>query len=260
MEARLRLAAIVESSHEAIVSTTLDDVILSWNAAAQRIFGFAEAEAVGRPTSILVPIELRQENLEMLERLKAGTPIGPRETIRTTKAGKRLNVEVTMSPLLDAEGRLVGVAKILRDITESKRAKEALSTVSRRLIDAQEQERSRIARELHDDIGQRLALLTSNLTGLSNGDVIQSGFADRVARLQEQASEIAAAIQALSHSLHSSRLDLLGIMAAARHLCEEFAEQHKAVVDFDSRGLPERLPRDISLCLFRILQEALETR
>ena len=77
MEARLRLAAIVESSDEAILSTTLDDVILSWNAAAQRIFGFAEAEAVGRPTSILVPAELRQENLEMLERLKAGTSIGP---------------------------------------------------------------------------------------------------------------------------------------------------------------------------------------
>jgi PAS domain S-box-containing protein len=257
MEARLRLAAIVESSDEAIMSTTLDDVILSWNAAAQRIFGFAEAEAVGRPTSILVPAELRQENLEMLERLKAGTPIGPYETIRTTKAGKRLNVAVTMSPVLDAEGRLVGVAKILRDITDNKRAEEALSTVSRRLIDAQDQERSRIARELHDDIGQRVALLAVNLTGLFNDGLVQSGFDGRVARLQRQASEIAGDIQALSHRLHSSRLDLLGITAAARYLCDEFAEQQKAAIDFESRGLPERLPLDISVCLFRILQEAL---
>ena len=79
VEARLRLAAIVESSHEAIISTTPDDIILSWNAAAQRIFGFTEEEAAGRSTSIIVPAELRYENLEMVDRLKAGTPVGPYE-------------------------------------------------------------------------------------------------------------------------------------------------------------------------------------
>jgi signal transduction histidine kinase len=212
---------------------------------------------VGQPTSILVPAELRHENVEMLERLKAGMRIAPYETIRMTKAGERLDVEVTMSPLLDAEGRLVGVAKILRDISNDKRAEKALSGVSRRLIDAQEQERSRIARELHDDIGQRLALLTVHLSALADRPGVESGVDARVAGLQQRASSIADDIQALSHRLHAPQLDLLGITAAARQLCAEFAEQQQAAVDFESQLLQDRLPRDLSLCLFRILQEAL---
>ena len=257
METRLRLAAIVESSYDAILSTTLDGVILSWNAAAQRIFGFTEAEAVGQRTSILIPPELRDENTKVLQGLRAGKQIGPYESIRMTKTGARLNVSVTISPLRDADGRLIGVAKTIRDVTEHKWAEEALSSVSRRLIDAQERERSRIARDLHDDIGQRLALLSVSLTGLAQRDDGAPWPRDRTIELQRQASEIVADVQALSHRLHSSRLELLGITAAMSQFCAEFADQQDATVDFETHGLSDHLPSDVSLALFRILQEAL---
>jgi PAS domain S-box-containing protein len=256
-ESRLRLAAIVESSHEAIISTTPDDIIVSWNAAAQRMFGLTEAEAAGQPASILVPVELRSHNLQMLDLLKAGIPVGPYESIRTTKAGQRLDVSVTMSPIRDADGGVIGIAKILRDITDAKRAEEALSTVSRRLIDAQEEERRRIARELHDDIGQRVSLLAASLADMASDGRAGPSLDGHTARLQRQVIEIATEIQALSHRLHSSRLDMLGLAAAAKQLCEEIAEQQHASVSFENLGVPDSLAPDVSLCLFRVLQETL---
>ena len=169
MEARLRLAAIVESSNDAIFSKSLDGIVLSWNAAAQRIFGFSEAEVVGQPAAMLVPPELEDEENRLLQRLRAGERIERFRTIRVTKTGDTINVSLTITPLTDSAGTLVGVAEIARDITEQDRAEQTLSSVSRRLIHAQEQERARIARELHDDIGQRLALLAIELTELSVG-------------------------------------------------------------------------------------------
>jgi PAS domain S-box-containing protein len=256
MEARLPLAAIVESSNEAIMSITVDGTIMTWNAAAQRMFGFSATEAIGRSTSILVPPGLRDENTRMLHRVGAGKQIAF-ETVRITKAAEKLHVSVTISPLRDEHGTVVGAATIVRDITDRKQADEALASVSRRLIEAQEQERRRIARELHDDIGQRLALLTVHLGGL-----VEERLSLRLKRqaidLQRQADEIAADVQALSHQLHSSRLELLGIAPAMRRFCEEFAERHKMTVPFESHELPDRLPSDLSLCLFRILQEGLQ--
>jgi signal transduction histidine kinase len=145
-----------------------------------------------------------------------------------------------------------------RERAEAERERlTALSMLGRRLIEAQEQERSRIARELHDDIGQRLALLASNLTLLTKGPRPSDRVDPKASELQLKTSEIAADVQALSHRLHSSKLELLGITAAMRHFCSEFAEQQKAAVAFDARSVPDRLPPDIALCLFRILQEAL---
>jgi signal transduction histidine kinase len=143
------------------------------------------------------------------------------------------------------------------DITERKLAEAALANVSRRLIEAQEQERSRIARELHDDIGQRLAQLAIKLAQLQQSPPNSSELRSRIVELQKQTSEIAADIQSLSHELHSSRLQYLGIAAAIRGFCREFGEQQKVEVDFKIHDLPIPLSPDISLCFFRVPQEAL---
>ena len=146
---------------------------------------------------------------------------------------------------------------MVADVTERKRAEEALSSVSRRLIEAQEQERARIARELHDDIGQRLALLAVELEDTHQDPANPPGVRSRMGELQTQATEIASDIQALSHELHSAKLEYLGIVAAMRGFCVEFAKQRKVNIDFKGHALPSPLPRETSLCLFRVLQEAL---
>jgi len=132
-EARFRNAAIVESCEDAIASVTLDGVIESWNRGAQRIFGYAESEIVGKPVNILVPPERPDEENKILETLKAGGRIDQFETVRVTKTGERINVSLSISPIKDLTGKIVGFSGISRDITERKRAEEALRESEERL-------------------------------------------------------------------------------------------------------------------------------
>jgi PAS domain S-box-containing protein len=142
------------------------------------------------------------------------------------------------------------------DINDRKVAEEAVSGLSRRLISAQEQERSRIARELHDDIGQRLALLAVELGQFDSPD-LPAEVGGRIAELQKQSSEIAGDVQSLSHQLHSSKLEYLGVTTAMRAFCKEFSEQQNVEIVFACHSIPRTVPSDISLCLYRVLQEAL---
>jgi PAS domain S-box-containing protein len=125
-DVRLWLAAIVDSSDDAIISKNLDGVILSWNRAAKLLFGYSEEEAVGQPITSIIPPELRDEETEILRRLRAGERIDHHETRRITRNGRYLDVSLTISPVRDAEGRIVGASMIVRDVTESKRAQRAL--------------------------------------------------------------------------------------------------------------------------------------
>jgi PAS domain S-box-containing protein len=253
MATRLRLAAIVESSNDAIFSRNLDGIVLSWNAAAERIFGYTVAEVVGRPAAIFFPPQLQGEEKRLLQRLKSGQPIERHETTWVKKSGDQVDVSLTISPIVDASGTLIGAAEVARDITERNRATRALAGMSGRLIQAQEQERARIARELHDDIGQRLSMLAVELTALS-GDPRDNTL---TSKLSKYATEIAADVQTMSHDLHSSKLQVLGLAAAMKDHCGEFAAQHNAEVAFESRDVPDPLSPDVSLCFFRVLQEAL---
>jgi PAS domain S-box-containing protein len=152
--------------------------------------------------------------------------------------------------------RMLGMAI---DITERKLAEENLSQVSRKLIEAQEKERNRIGRDLHDDIGQRLALLAVELQQVKQAlpDTAVE-VSSRMDELSKQTSEIAADVQALSHELHSSKLEYLGIVTAMRAFCKEFGEQQRVEIEFRTHDLPSPLPSsEISLSLFRVLQEAL---
>jgi len=522
-EARYRHAAVIESSDDAIASGTLDGIIVSWNTGAQKIYGYTEAEAVGKPINMLVPLELPDEENRILETLKSGDRIEHFETVRVTKTGKRINVSLTISPIKDSSGRTVGCSGIARDITERKLAEEALRAneerlrlaqqaarigtfdwniktgvntwtpeleamyglptggfggtqtafenlvhpddragviklvdaamksgqptkgewrvvwadgsvhwiagcwqvfmdasgepskmigvnvdvterklaqearlevnraleaqaallqsrkellkifvkhvpaavamldrdmrylqvsdrwcadysldnskivgrahyevfpdlpdrwkqlhrralegetlraeedrwdrdggtnwsrweirpwknrdgqpggilifseditrrkqieeslleIPRRLIDAQEQERTRIGRELHDDIGQRLALLAVELQQLHEDRLILPKVRSRMGELQKQTVEIAADIQSLSHELHSAKLQYLGIAGAMRGFCREFGEQQKVEINFQTHDMPSPVLPDTALCFFRVLQEAL---
>jgi PAS domain S-box-containing protein len=172
--------------------------------------------------------------------------------------GSVLWLERTGHAFFDKQGRMVRMIGMVADVTERKLAEEALSKIGGRLIEAHEEERSRIARDLHDDIGQRLALLINDVDGLEK-DLPDSAVKVRN-RLHEQlkrAHEIASDVQAMSHQLHSSKLRYLGIAAAAKSFCQELSGQHSVEIDFTHSDIPPTVPEEISLCLFRVMQEAL---
>jgi PAS domain S-box-containing protein len=126
------LAAIVESSDDAIVSKTLEGRILSWNRGATRMFGYEPAEVIGKPITIIIPPELHAEELEILAKLRRGERIDHFDTIRVTKDGRRIAISLTVSPIRDASGVIIGASKVARNVSERKRTDEALSEADRR--------------------------------------------------------------------------------------------------------------------------------
>src|SRR5215831_14368064 len=125
--------AIVDFSNDAIISKRLDGVITTWNAAAEKLFGYSEAEAVSQPITLIIPADLHDEEKDILRQLRGGKRIEHYETRRVTRDGRLLDVSITISPVRDARGTIVGASKILRDITETKRIRSALRESERRL-------------------------------------------------------------------------------------------------------------------------------
>lgn len=163
---------------------------------------------------------------------------------------------VSVTPENGTAGRMHG---FMIDISERKRAEESLKYLGSRLIAAQEEERKRVARELHDDLNQRMAVLSIELEQLSQKIEKPFSLRKHVHKLQLQAQEISTDIHRLSYKLHPSKLDHLGLAAAIKSLCDDFSlvQSGKSKVHFHQSGLPAALPKDITLCLFRIAQEGL---
>jgi PAS domain S-box-containing protein len=171
------------------------------------------------------------------------------------KSGRIVYSESSTSVIRNREGHAQFFVAHVLDITSRKEAEEALSAMTRKLIEAQEQERARIARELHDDINQRLALLAIQFDELKENP---SDIHRLVNGLQKQTIEISNDVQALSHQLHSSTLvEYLGLAAAAKSLCREVSERQKMEINFNS-DVSTSLPIEIGLALFRVLQETLQ--
>lgn len=131
-----RLAAIIESSDDAILSKRLDGTILTWNAAAERLFGYRAAEIVGKPITLLVPLDRLAEEQGIIERLRRGERCDHVETVRVASDGRRIDVSLTISPLRDADGRVIGASKIARDVTGQKRDREAVAGALRQAEEA----------------------------------------------------------------------------------------------------------------------------
>jgi PAS domain S-box-containing protein len=156
-------------------------------------------------------------------------------------------------PWRSADGSIGGILILAEDITRRKHMEEALSSLSRKLIESQEQERARIGRELHDDIGQRLALLALGLKQLQNNPV---EVVRHLQGLREETMAISREVQALSHELHAPKLEYLGAVSGMKSWCKEFSERQKMEIGFSS-NVSTALPFEVGLSLFRVLQEAL---
>jgi PAS domain S-box-containing protein len=168
VQAREQLASIVESSGDAIVSKTLDGIIVSWNSAAETLFGYAAEEVIGKSITILIPAELQDEEPKILERIRRGGSLDHYETIRQRKDGSRVPVSLSVSPVKDAHGTIVGASKIARDITARKRAEHERDRIEgelRELSEKLEQEVER--RTLERD---RIWNVSEDLLGVANFD------------------------------------------------------------------------------------------
>jgi signal transduction histidine kinase len=162
-------------------------------------------------------------------------------------------------PRLNLDGFFAGYIGSCLDVTDHKEAEQALAEMGRRLIEAHEEERTRIARELHDDVNQRIALLAVQLGHWAlHPPNSRIEITDHIHHVRKDLSELGNDIQALSHRLHSSKLEYLGIATAANGFCRELSERQKVEIAFRHEGIPHSLPKEISLCLFRVLQEALQ--
>jgi len=160
-------------------------------------------------------------------------------------------------PRFNADGSFAGYIGSASDVSDQKLAREALEKVSGQLIDAQEKERRRLARELHDDICQRLAMLSLKIEKVTKGwSRGQLSVADQLEQIWQQCSNLTVDVQALSHELHPSILDNLGLATAVKSFCREVAEQSGVAVEFVGRNIPSSLPPEVSLSLFRVVQEA----
>jgi PAS domain S-box-containing protein len=169
--------------------------------------------------------------------------------------GEYRRVVTTGVPRYSVDGSFAGYIGTAVDITERKLAEEALSTVSQKLIEAHEEERTRIARELHDDINQRLAVVCMSLDRLTPGP---SASATDFEIVRKQILDLASDIQALSHGLHPAKLEILGLEGAIAGFCKELSNQHDITIDVHFENIPKALPPEISLSLYRVLQEALQ--
>ncbi len=169
-EASVRLAAIVESSDDAILSKDLAGIILSWNTGAERMFGYQAPEVIGRPITMLLPPDRQDEEANILQLLRQGERVEHFETVRLTKDGRRIDVSVTSSPLKDAQGLIIGASKIVRDITERKRA---------------ERERER----LQDEVARRAAELDATFSSMAIGLIVYDT-AGKAIRLNNIAKEL----------------------------------------------------------------------
>jgi PAS domain S-box-containing protein len=262
-ESEDKLRLLLDSTAEAIYGIDTEHRCTFCNSAFLRTLGYQHIdEVVGKNMHYLIhhtrpdgtPFPIEECRIHRVTRIREGAHADDELLWRAD--GTSFPVEYWSYP--QRRGlEVVGAVVAFIDITERKLAAAALANVSRKLIEAQEQERTRIGRELHDDIGQRLALVAVEMQRMHDDPHTFAGVRRRLGGLRKRITEIAADTQSLSHELHSARLQYLGIAAAMKGFCREFGEKQKVKIDFKVHDLPSRLSADISLCLFRVLQEAL---
>lgn len=390
-DSKTLLAAIVDSSDDAIIGKDLNGIVTAWNRGAERMYGYTKEEMIGKPLSILAPPDRPDEVLAILARIRKGERVEHFESVRVAKDGRQLKVSITVSPIKDEQGNITGASAIARDITTmdqtrrelqqsqstahalfqsaaqgifivdgsgrivmanpatekmfgyssnrligqpievlipqhlrglhsghrdryfahpqdrpmglgldlqarrqdgsefyaeislshiqsaqgalgvafvtdiSKRRademavreqKEALRDLAGRLMSAQDDERRRIARNLHDDLSQQLAHLAIDLGKLATKPALKESIPE-LRPLQLRAAEAAESVRRISHELHPSVLDDIGLEAAIEQYCDDFEKRTAIATEFSSRNVPDSIPSEIASSVYHIAQEAL---
>jgi PAS domain S-box-containing protein len=248
---------LLQLAHDAIIVRDVDGTILFWNRGAEETYGWTAAEACGNATHQFLKTEF-PESLEQLyeELYSVGSWEG--ELVHRTKEGKRIVVASRHVLERDPQGRTIGIFEINRDITARKEAEDALRNLSARLLQLQDEERRRIARELHDSTGQSLAALVIHLSAVSakitDIDPAAAELLREAILLSQKASD---EIRTLSYLLYPPTLDYAGLRSALEWYIEGFTHRSNVKVDLNVSLGPNRLPEIVERTLFRLVQESL---
>jgi PAS domain S-box-containing protein len=249
-----RYRSVVDSQTEMVCRFLPDSTLTFVNDAYCRFWGKTRTELLGQPFIQLVPPEARESVLEHVRSLRSGTDSHEHQvTLRDGTIGWH---HWTNQAIVDERGGLIELQGVGRDITESRRAMDLNRDLAGRLIASQEEERHRIARELHDDLSQKIALLNIEIDQVA-GQLDAEDARIHLQRISGQAAEIATDVHNLSHELHPSRLQIIGLRPAFESLCREMSRQGEVQVVFTHGVVPEVVDPNVSLCLYRITQEAL---
>ncbi len=289
-EAQARLAAIVESSEDAILGKDLKGIITNWNAASEKLYGYTAQEAIGQSVSILLPPNHRDEEPRVLAKLARGQQIQRHETVHIAKDGRRIDVSVTISPIKDSEGRVIGASRITRDITERKRTEAELEAWQRQLesrveertielvvahkqLQAQieerkrleaemarviEREQLRLGQELHDGLGQKLAGISYMMNALQTKlEGVSAPLARDAEKLEKLILESVEQVRRLAKGFYPVELERNGLLSALEEMArttEQIFGVHCILQSDESFGIDRK---DASVIqLFRIAQEA----
>jgi PAS domain S-box-containing protein len=226
------------------------------NSAFERMFLFTQAEIQGKNLDHVIAPHDHQEAALLSQAVQAGGAVHTTAR-RRRKDGTLIDVELYGVKVYSGDA-FVGAFAIYQDITERKKSEEKLAALRSRLARAQEEERARIARDLHDDTGQRLALLSIDLEQLKQASIeLKSSLTQQLESLVQAASEITSDVHNVSRRLHPSQVELLGLQAALSNFCKDFAARNGMQIEFVNDGVQQKPKPDVSLCLFRVAQEAI---
>jgi len=264
------------------VSKSLDGIINSWNKSAERMFGYTAEEAIGKHITLIIPHDRWGEESDIIERLRRGERIDHFETVRRRKDGALVNVSLTISPVKDPAGHIIGASKVARDITAQVRAAELLRrseqelrrlseslesqvrTRTRELLElswqlmrVRDEERRHVARELHDSAGQSLAVLAMEVDQLLQKAANSPELVADIEQIRETVRQLHSEIRTTSYLLYPPLLDESGLQAAVNWYAGGLSERANLRIDVQVTDDLGRLPRDLELVLFRLIQEAL---
>jgi PAS domain S-box-containing protein len=255
-ERTLYLESLIANSPLGIVVKDEARRVLFCNPAFEHMFQYTQAEIQGKDLDDLIAPHAREEAVRLSNSVHFGG-IAQARTQRLRKDGTLLDVELHGVRVYSGR-KFVASFVIYQDITERKKSEEKLLALRNRLARAQEEERARIARDLHDDTGQRLALLSIDLEQLKQASVkLKSSLTQQLESLVQAASEITSDVHNVSRRLHPSQVELLGLVPALSNFCKDFAARNRMEIEFFHESMHQKPPQDAALCLFRVAQEAI---